>query len=589
MTGAPARAWPRFAPDDRLVALVRRGELTAFEVLYDRHARELLAFCSYILGSKHDAEDAVQSTFASAYRALIADERPVELRPWLFAIARNTSLSILRTRRPTSELHEIQAPGCDPVHRAEQRESLRALVVTMLELPERQRTALVLAELHGLSHREIGAVLDVPGERVKAYIYQARASLISERAARGADCAEIREELSSARGPALLKARLRRHVRSCEGCRDFAAELSRRRGMLGVLLPLPLAPTLALKRRVLDAASGNANGAGLGLGGSAVGASLAGTSAELVGAGVKALVTKVLVGVIGAASVAGVGVGVGAGAGGLALSAAATNGQGRGARVHVNGARAVADLRSSRDTGTPPQTAGPGYAAPVPRDVAPGADGRSREPARADRGARTGSGTVASGASRTGKSAEAAARGLGLGKSAETHGKSAETHGKSAETHGRSAESHGSAALHGASGEAHGNAASSGGTRGARGKSAGTPANGAATPHGQAAQPHGSATAQPIGVGAAGREAPVAKAKSPRAGGESHANGSSEPQKPGSAAPPGPSLPSPPPPSPAPSPSPAAKSHEAAAGPAGGKGAAPARSDAAPSGHAQKP
>src|ERR1700676_3760047 len=79
----------RFAPDDRLMSFVRRGDATAFEILYDRHASELLSFCVYMLGSRHDAEDALQATFASAFRALNADSRDVVLRPWLFTIARN--------------------------------------------------------------------------------------------------------------------------------------------------------------------------------------------------------------------------------------------------------------------------------------------------------------------------------------------------------------------------------------------------------------------------------------------------------------------------------------------------------------------
>ena len=63
----------RLAADDRLVRFVRRGDPTAFEVLYDRHAAALLSFCLYMLGSRHDAEDAVQATFASAHRSLLAD------------------------------------------------------------------------------------------------------------------------------------------------------------------------------------------------------------------------------------------------------------------------------------------------------------------------------------------------------------------------------------------------------------------------------------------------------------------------------------------------------------------------------------
>lgn len=560
--------WPRFAPDDRLVALVRRGELTAFEILYDRHARELLAFCSYILDSRHDAEDAVQSTFASAYKALIADKRPVQLRPWLFAIARNTSLSILRKRQPTAEIHELPAHGEDPAFRAEQRESLRVLVATMLDLPEHQRTALVLAELHGLSHREIGTVLDVPGERVKAYIYQARSSLISERVARGTACAEIRQELSSARGPALLKARLRRHLRSCEGCRDFEAELSRGRGQLGILIPV--APTLALKRRVLDAASGNTSGAGVGVGGSAVGASLAGTSAELTGLGVKALVAKVLVGVVGAAGVAGAGIGAGAGA--LALSAAATNGQDRGAHVQGRGARASVDATAGREAGGSRRPAGADAPASAKPATASTATARPQKPTSSDRGLRPARGAAVGGAAAHGKSAEAPGRALGAGKSAEAHGKSAEPHGKSAETHGQGA-------LRGASGEAHGHGPPASRTTGPPGKSA--EALGKATPRGTGAPQRSAAappSAQPSGNGTGGRKAAVSNGNSPGAGRAPQANAPSESQVAGKGA--SPSLP--------PAPPALAVAQAGAAGHGGGEGPAAEGGNAAPAGHAPK-
>jgi RNA polymerase sigma factor (sigma-70 family) len=283
---------------------VRRGDSSAFRVLYDRHSRELLSFCRYMLGSREDAEDAVQSTFASAYRALLADERSVALRPWLFAIARNASLSILRQRRPSIEVAQAPALREDPSAQLEQREDLRQLLETLLELPERQRAALVLTELHGLSQSEIGAMLGVRAEQVKSYVYQARSSLISERRARGVECQDIREELATARGAALLRGRLRRHLRSCAGCRQYARERSRQRGQLAALLPA--GPLLALRRRALEAVSSRTPGSGGGLSAAGAEASVAGTATGLAGGGAKVLAAKVL------AAVACLGAGAGA-------------------------------------------------------------------------------------------------------------------------------------------------------------------------------------------------------------------------------------------------------------------------------------
>ena len=306
---AGSRVRLRLAGDDRLVAFVRRGDSAAFEVLYERHSRGLLSFCVYMLGSRHDAEDAVQATFASAYRALRADGRPVALRPWLFTIARNDCLSILRKRQPTVELNGEPALGGDPLRELELREEIRHMLVGLRELPEKQRAALVLAELHGLSQVEIGGVLGVEPEQVKAFVYQARSNLISARRAREADCREIREELATARGAALLRGRLRRHVRSCADCRLYADGVARQRRQLAVLLPL--APSLVLKYRVLEEALGiGGTDPATYAGGVTVAGSVAGTAAEIAGGGVKALAVKMAAGVAVLGASAGVGASV---------------------------------------------------------------------------------------------------------------------------------------------------------------------------------------------------------------------------------------------------------------------------------------
>src|SRR5918999_1300603 len=137
----------RLASDERLVEHVRAGSHPAFEVIFDRHHRGVLAFCRHMLGSAEEAEDAVQHTFMAAYRGLAVTSHPVNLRPWLYAIARNRCLSVLRARReqPAAELVE---PATEHLAvQVQRREDLRELLRDVARLPEDQRAALVLAEV----------------------------------------------------------------------------------------------------------------------------------------------------------------------------------------------------------------------------------------------------------------------------------------------------------------------------------------------------------------------------------------------------------------------------------------------------------
>ncbi len=86
----------RLQSDEKLVSLTRRGNQAAYEALVSRYDARLIAFCRHMLGSKEDAEDVVQESFAAAYNAMIADERPLNVKPWLYRIARNRSLNHMR-------------------------------------------------------------------------------------------------------------------------------------------------------------------------------------------------------------------------------------------------------------------------------------------------------------------------------------------------------------------------------------------------------------------------------------------------------------------------------------------------------------
>jgi RNA polymerase sigma factor (sigma-70 family) len=290
-----ARRFVRSDPDERLVALVRAGERAAFEELYDRFTPGLLSYCRHLLGTLDEAEDAVQHAFLAAHRALLADDREIHLKAWLYAIARNRCLSMLRARRERVGFDEdLQGVPSTAglAAEVEQREDLRALLGDLQHLPEDQRSALVLAEIGAHSHDEIGEVLGVKREKVKALVFQAREALGAARTARETPCLDIREELATAHGGALRRGNLRRHLDMCAGCRAFRDQVQHQRAAFSVLLPVT--QSLALKQAVLGAAAVTAGGGAAVAGGGAV----AGGAA----AGGKAAAAKLLTVVVAAGS-----------------------------------------------------------------------------------------------------------------------------------------------------------------------------------------------------------------------------------------------------------------------------------------------
>ncbi len=230
----------RRSADERLVALLGRGHELAFEELFDRHSEGVLSYCSHILGSENDGQDAVQHAFLAVWQAVV--ERGVEPRAfnsWLYAIARNRCLSVLRSRREaTLEWEEENVPAREgTVERVEQRAEVRELLGDLRTLPEGQRTALLLAELGDLSHVEIASVLGCPHEKVKSLVFQARSSLVRRSESRQTPCLEVREELAGL-AQSRLPLALRRHLKGCGGCAEFATELRRQRRLIAIALPV---------------------------------------------------------------------------------------------------------------------------------------------------------------------------------------------------------------------------------------------------------------------------------------------------------------------------------------------------------------
>jgi RNA polymerase sigma-70 factor, ECF subfamily len=173
----PAAAEAEPASDRDLALAAQRGSASAFGELVGRHQRRAYAVARAISASHEDAEDAVQDGFLHAYRALDGFRADQPFGAWLARIVANAALDIARRRkvRVAEALTEsLGAPFRDP---AEDDELRRRLAQALELLSPPQRAVVVLHDVEGFTHAEIGELLEMPEGTARAHLHHARAAL----------------------------------------------------------------------------------------------------------------------------------------------------------------------------------------------------------------------------------------------------------------------------------------------------------------------------------------------------------------------------------------------------------------------------
>ena len=167
----------RPANEREFVLAAQRGQSTAFSELVRMHERRAYAVARAIVINHEDAEDAVQDGFLHAYRALDRFLPDQAFGAWLHRIVANAALDTTRRRkvRDADELPEtVASPFRDPAEGSELRSRLRAALET---LPARQRSVIVLHDVEGFKHSEIGKILSIPEGTARSDLHYARSQL----------------------------------------------------------------------------------------------------------------------------------------------------------------------------------------------------------------------------------------------------------------------------------------------------------------------------------------------------------------------------------------------------------------------------
>jgi RNA polymerase sigma-70 factor, ECF subfamily len=168
--------------ESELIGRAQSGDRVAFCELVVRFRAGTVNVVYRMCGSADLAEDAAQQTFLSAWRRLSSFRPQTSFRGWLYRIAVNAALDLLRREKPAVDIDllPLASPGADPESRVEQRERARSVRQAVLSLPESSRAVLVLREYENLSYEEIAAALEIPMGTVMSRLNYAR-KILSER------------------------------------------------------------------------------------------------------------------------------------------------------------------------------------------------------------------------------------------------------------------------------------------------------------------------------------------------------------------------------------------------------------------------
>lgn len=234
------------------------------ESLYRRHVNDVYRYTLAMLDRPADAEDATQTTFMNAYRALERGERPRDSRSWLLAIALNVCREhFRRARRRPDEVPLDHDPGelvLDPPT-----PGIGDVVRGLSYLPFNQRAALVMREFEGRSLAEIAVALEVSASAAEALLFRARRAL-REQLEGALSCAEAEHALSRQLDGAVPRAErgpLRAHLRQCPDCASLARRLRAQRSAIRSLAAIPLPASLKLSQLFTGGAAGASAPAGI--------------------------------------------------------------------------------------------------------------------------------------------------------------------------------------------------------------------------------------------------------------------------------------------------------------------------------------
>lgn len=174
--------------DEELSRRLREGDAGAFEALLRRYSQPIYNFALRMLGDAADAEDAAQHTFVEAFEKLPWTEVDAPIRPWLYKVARNKCIDLIRRRRvvplvslegPTEEGGGLDPPALGPLpeelyERAELQQLLGEAIAT---LAERSREVVVMRYVGELTFAEIGLALGMPENTAKTLFQRAKGQL----------------------------------------------------------------------------------------------------------------------------------------------------------------------------------------------------------------------------------------------------------------------------------------------------------------------------------------------------------------------------------------------------------------------------
>jgi RNA polymerase sigma-70 factor (ECF subfamily) len=173
--------------DIALMALIKKGDAKAFELLLARHQRSVYNLALRFLNDPDEAEDITQDAFMRIYKASQTYTPEAKFTTWLYTIVKNLCFNVLRSRRSAEivsmdieYMPELPAKGEDPVERISRSQIRETVIKAINSLPENMKIAVILSKYHGLQYDEIAAIMGCTANAVKLRMYRAKMILARE-------------------------------------------------------------------------------------------------------------------------------------------------------------------------------------------------------------------------------------------------------------------------------------------------------------------------------------------------------------------------------------------------------------------------